>query len=39
MTSDLLKCQTVVQDHKLNHSFMSAHYLNTRLILQVLNRK
>jgi len=39
MTSDFVKCQTVVQNHKLNHSFMSAHYLITRLILQELNRK
>ena len=33
ITWDLAKLKTVIQDHKLNHSFMSAYYFITHLIL------
>jgi len=39
MAWDLIKFKTVIQDHKLNHSFMSACYLITHLIPHELIRK
>ena len=39
MAWNFLKFKAVVQDYKLNLSFMSAHYLIAHLNPQELNRK